>query len=128
MYVKICKKCGLIRLNPHWDKESYTNFYKNEYDKSREIIYDEDRLVEMFMLFEKANIKIFPKKILDIGAGDGIDLKRMREQLWLNNTEFYAIEPSEYCIKKLKKSKIKVISKVAEDNWDKKYTCFFDFI
>ena len=32
IFVSVCKKCGLVMLNPRWDEKSYSNFYEKEYD------------------------------------------------------------------------------------------------
>ncbi len=137
LFVEICRDCGLIRLNPHWDKRTYNAFYKVDYDFSRVSINSEskdsefrkERIIEFFMSLKKAKIKEFsPKTILDIGAGDGIDLECLRSFLLKKDSDFYTIEPSEACIKELKERGFKVIAKDGESNWNKKYKNFFDFI
>jgi len=138
LFVEICKNCGMIRLNPHWDKNSYNEYYKEEYDEtirpqiSSKKIDEElrkNRVVEIFMTFKKAGLKNFvPKNILDIGAGNGLDLECLKNSISNQNSSFFAIEPSDFCSKELSKKGFKVISRDAEDNWDKKYKNSFDYI
>lgn len=78
IFIEICKNCGLIKLNPHWDKQTYNKFYKQDYDSTRPEIGSQtkneelrkDRMLELFMSLKKAKIKRFsPAKILDVGGG-----------------------------------------------------------
>lgn len=61
-------------------------------------------------------------------GGDGLDLECIKSFLLRNNSKFYSIESSPLCITELNNKGFKVISKDAEDSWDKKYNDYFDFI
>jgi len=137
IFVEICKNCGLIKLNPHYDKKTYDAFYKSEYDTTRSSISSKskndelrkDRMIEFFMSLKKTNAKNFsPRTILDIGAGNGLDLECIKDFLLRQDSEFYSIEHTEFCINELNRKNFKVISKDGESNWDKNYKNYFDFI
>jgi 2-polyprenyl-3-methyl-5-hydroxy-6-metoxy-1,4-benzoquinol methylase len=137
LFLDICKDCGMIRLNPHWDKKSYNEYYKEEYDevirpqissKKNDEELRKNRMVEVFMTFKKAGLKNFsPKNILDIGAGNGLDLECLKNSM-SNKSSFFSIEPSDFCSKELNRKGFKVISRDAEDDWDESYRNHFDYI
>ncbi len=131
--VVLCKNCGLAYLNPRWDRESYLNFYKNDYDKyyrpaihSKKISVSEKenpiivRLRQYNLLTEKTNT------ILDIGSGEGQNLMDLKSNL--PNSTLFAIEPSAISQEHLITNKIVVISKDIDSDWDKNYIKKFDLI
>ena len=131
-FVSICKKCGLVRLNPHWTKQKYNTFYREEYDSSnRPLIFNEkikkSSLIQMRMCLKKANSKLIPQNILDIGSGTGENIISMKNLLW-PSAKYFAIEPSNFCKKKLIGNNISVLSSDVESNWVKEHKNKFDLI
>lgn len=117
--VVICKKCGLIFLNPRWTDEAYGKFYENDYrtlmGESKTPLEDclENELMHGSNLVSFAGD--FVKKgdlILDIGSSAGGILEAFRTS---KQAKVEGLEPTldraEFCRKKLK---IKVIEGVFE--------------
>jgi len=110
IFISHCVNCGLIYLNPRWNKKQYEKYYKYSYDKdyrktkNKEI---ENKNYEV-ILERLATNNYLPAnniKILDMGAGNGYGLAAIRKKFI--NAELYAIEPSEKAQKKLHQNKIK---------------------
>jgi len=135
--VSICKKCGLLYLNPRWDEKSYSNFYKNKYDKIyRASIFNENArgkrfgincAIEMCNILGSNNISIKDfKSFLDIGSGMGWFLEYFKSNL--NKSDLYAIETSPHCVSNLKKLGIQVITEDANTSWNSDYENFFNLV
>lgn len=134
----ICKKCGLLYLNPRWDEKSYSNFYKNKYDKLyRNSIFNENAkgkrfgnncAIEMCKILGRNNISIEGyDSFLDIGSGMGWFLEYFKSNL--NKSDLYAIEASPHCVNNLKKLGIQVITEDVNTSWNNTdYEGFFDLI
>lgn len=77
----ICKKCGLVYVNPRMDKASLTEFYKDEYRKS----YKPDRSSEAghamnaVQVLQRVVKDPYGKHFLDIGCSSGRLLAALRE-------------------------------------------------
>lgn len=88
--VVICKKCGLIQLNPRMNQESYNTFYDNEYrplysgnDQPSITFFKEQKgrgkkIIQH--IEEKAGIEIKNMFILEIGSGAGGILSAFKEK------------------------------------------------
>ncbi|MEN8225076.1 MAG: class I SAM-dependent methyltransferase [Bacteroidota bacterium] len=131
--VVLCKECGLGYLNPRWDKNSYLNFYKNEYDKYyRPHIIDKKagkavRDNDIIKRFERYNL--FPEhvnNILDIGSGEGTNLSDLGEHF--HESKLFAIEPSLTAQNNLKGSGIILVSDSIDSSWTEAYKGNFDLI
>lgn len=137
-HVCICKECGLSFLNPRWDKPTYLNFYKTEYDKyyrsenssQRSIIPLKQSLTSYYPIIKRIERLERGKqpfdKVLDVGSGDGSQLMAFIEQKVGN--EYYAIEPSAAYKAEIEKKGIKFISNDVDADWDKSYEGYFDLI
>lgn len=99
-YVSICKRCGLVYLNPRWTKAGYNYFYATEYDQYYR--YNEDEAAEK----ETRKAKVVWKRIsqyapqayksaLDIGCGLGWLLHHVASQV--EGLHIAGIEPSDSC-------------------------------
>lgn len=131
--VVLCKECGLGYLNPRWNSESYIQFYRNEYDKYyRPVLLKNDQSVieqnnPIATRLKKNNL--FPEKvhsILDIGCGEGVNLKYFKSLLPESN--LFAIEPSIESQKHLKKLGVTIIEEDVDTSWDNSYQDKFDII
>ncbi|MGZ3867025.1 MAG: class I SAM-dependent methyltransferase [Bacteroidia bacterium] len=134
--VVICKNCGFSYLNPRWNKQRYNYFYTKEYDTyyRPEVIksnykYDSASGIKT-IVSRSAGIINFKKdnlSILDIGAGMGDSLIYLKSSEG-KNSDYYAIESSEHCVKHLTENGIKVISTDVDSNWHEASTEKFDVI
>ena len=131
--VVICKNCGLSYLSPRLDKESYTDFYRHEYDRLyRSDIHRskpktatlpnpiEARLNSLGILKETAG------KILEIGSGAGENLLHFKSLF--PKSELYAIEPSEVSKKILQENKVTWIGGDVDQEWEGNYKETFDIV
>ncbi len=102
--VVICPNDGLVFLTPRWNKSTYNNFYKFEYDKYysttrilNKPMQDAIDLIDSRLAF--LNILVQNKKILDIGSGMGWLLAHFKHKY--TPLKLAAIEPSLECIQNL---------------------------
>jgi SAM-dependent methyltransferase len=96
--VVICKKCGLIYLNPRWPIETYQEFYKKDY---REVVEGEAlpyKELELYQRIHGSKILSFCSnfvndgdKVLDIGCACGGILFLFQK---FKNCDVYGIEPN----------------------------------
>lgn len=134
-YVVICKKCGFSYLNPRWNKKRYDHFYTVEYDNyyrpevKTSYNYDQYSSIKAILKrLEKLNLKPSgPDNILDIGSGMGDSLKYLKENIF-PEANYFAIEPSDFCIENLKKNGIEILSKDVDSNWQNGNENKYDFI
>ncbi len=129
-YVSICVKCGLVKLNPRWEKNKYQHFYKKKYDffyrgpeKSTKELFEIDLMSKGQKMRERLSNISLPKKIkmLDIGAGTGalfFSVPGNRE------VKSYAIEASKKCVPFLRSKGIAVVGTDFSDDFGNGY----DFI
>lgn len=131
--VVICKNCGLSYLSPRLDKESYTDFYRYEYDRLyRSDIHRskpkrttlpnpiEARLDRLGVLNESSG------KILEIGSGAGENLLHFKSLF--PKAELYAIEPSEVSKKILQDNEVTWIGGDVDQEWEGGYQKTFDIV
>lgn len=133
----ICKNCGLVYLNPRWDKKSYDSFYRDDYDKLfRPVVLNvnddilksaKDIASSLCNLIEQNNISLNSVcTVLDVGCGMGWFLDYFKNKY--NVSKLYAIEPSPHCIKNCNKFGIRMIAEDVDESWHNSYKGFFDFI
>jgi 2-polyprenyl-3-methyl-5-hydroxy-6-metoxy-1,4-benzoquinol methylase len=134
--VVICKVCGFSYLNPRWTVERYNKFYAKEYDN----YYREDtvslpekhiefRSIQIIIkrLEERGLLPVNPKTILDIGSGMGHSLIYLKKNRFAA-AEYFAIEPSEQCIRHLKSNNINVLTNDVFSKWEMGREKKFDVI
>lgn len=131
--VVLCRNCGLGYLNPRWTAESYIKFYQEDYDTyyrptmSKDMQSWEQQQNPMMLRLE--SLGVIPnnvQSILDIGSGEGLNLKFLGREF--PNAKQYAIEPSQESQLLLKKSGVDVISESVDTDWNVEYTGKFDII
>jgi len=85
---QICKSCGLVFLNPHFDDKTYSEFYQKEY---RSLYDNEEEGTNRLFDGEYSNgkniykyirneINIKNKTVIEIGVGAGGTLKYFKEK------------------------------------------------
>ena len=133
LQVVICTNCGLSYLNPRWTKEKYLKFYKEEYDKYyRPNLAANDKVtdaasnpilnrIKQFNLYENN-----ASHILDIGSGEGNNLKAIR-QIY-EEADLYAIEPSPDAQTMLKNDGVEILDHDVDGDWDRETRGKFDLI
>lgn len=133
VHVCICKKCGFSFLNPRWTENTYMNYYTYDYDKhyrSKPILLSPERdsgsYHSLYLRLEKRFKTFSPKRILDIGSGDGSKIAYLKEKY--PEAALYAIEPSEAYKTQIENRGIHFISNDVNANWDASYNGFFDLI
>ncbi|MCK4996955.1 class I SAM-dependent methyltransferase, partial [Candidatus Pacearchaeota archaeon] len=121
IFVSVCKKCGLVMLNPRWDEKSYSNFYEKEYDRYyRENIGKENNLNSVEILDRISKFVKNKKNILDIGSGSGYISSYIKKELEFSFVD--AIESSENAKRILLQKNINHVSNfLKEYHTDKKY-------
>jgi SAM-dependent methyltransferase len=137
-HVCICKECGLSFLNPRWDKPTYFNFYKTEYDKyyrsenssQKSPIPLKQSMTSYYPIIKRierlGREKQSFDKVLDVGSGDCSQLMAFIEQKV--GKEYYAIEPSVEYKAEIEKKGVKFIANDVDTDWDKSYEGYFDLI
>jgi len=130
-HVVICRNCGLTYLNPRWNKERLNHFYENEYDSyyrpNMKADLEKSLYIPMYHRLKGLNLQMEKMKtILDIGSGEGNNLKYIMEQM--PAASYYAIEPSPSCRETLKSMNVNILGVDAEAEFDQKYTGYFDLI
>lgn len=125
LFVSICRDCGLVFLNPRWNKERYARFYREEYDKfyRSKVTYNEvdvqkTNLPKAEYIIERTR-SFLPQPfttLLDIGAGNGIFLDYLKRKY--KDIKLYAIEPSPICINQLVNNLgVELVSVDANSDW-----------
>lgn len=88
--VYLCKTCGLLQTNPHFDEQSYGEFYqKNFFQLYKNMLSPTDEYLDskkksgekIFKFLESQNL--LPEKgalILEVGCGTGAGLSYFRDQ------------------------------------------------
>ncbi len=87
IYPVICE-CGLVYLNPRWDKNTYSEFYTENYDELYRLDDKEDYGVEGITMHMKevygrcCNLidTSDMKNIIDIGSGSGYGFDFLRKK------------------------------------------------
>jgi SAM-dependent methyltransferase len=131
-HVVICKKCGLAYLNPRWNHKSYLKFYQYEYDKyyRPQVLNGNLRLNKENSIYTRlSKVKLIanhPRKILDIGSGEGNNLIFFKSNF--QDSELFAIEPSIESQNQLKRNNVTVIGSDVESSWNANYKNTFDLI
>jgi SAM-dependent methyltransferase len=137
-YLAICKNCGLAYQNPRWSKESILKFYQESYDKYyRPTFLKQDLSLEEYELYKWGfnpllnRIAPFLNKkeglnILDIGSGEGTNLKYLGHKL--PNSDLFAIEPSHDALSSLTEKKITVLSNDVDSDWHLSANKKFDIV
>ncbi len=99
----ICKKCGLVFLNPVMNAESYADFYEHSYRKllqaykNKDVAWDLDKNFEAsarlgsFLANELGNY-IKPRLMIEVGSSTGGILAGFKESI--QGLEIMGIEPS----------------------------------
>ena len=131
--VVICKNCGLTYLNPRWTKEKYLKFYQEDYDKYyRPNMKTDDRVTEaasnpiILRIKERELFRKEAQHILDIGSGEGNNLKALRQVY--KKARFYAIEPSPEAQESLKREHVEILHHDVDGDWDTTNKGKFDLI
>jgi len=130
-HVVICRRCGLTYLNPRWNKERLTHFYEKEYDNFYRPSMNADAAQSLYIpMYERLKSQNFKlenmEHILDIGSGEGNNLKYIIDQL--PNARFYAIEPSPTCRTALQALNVNILGTDAEEEFAPKFHGYFDLI
>ncbi len=130
-HVVICRQCGLTYLNPRWNKARLTKFYEQEYDSyyrpSMSSDSEKSLYIPMYERLKSKKIELSKmNNILDVGSGEGNNLKHIIEQL--PQASFYAIEPSPTCRNALKEINVNILGTDVEQEFDTKFHGFFDLI
>ena len=106
-----CKNCELEFFTPL----VFENIYSNEkfdaygnFHKGREEIPEWTKNV--IAILKKLNISLKNKKILEVGAGDGINFIAFKKEFSISEDNYHAIELDEKSIKVCKKRGIKNIT------------------
>lgn len=132
-YSCICTNCGLVYLNPRWDKERYNYFYQYEYDQyyrnnAKEDAEDPKRFDRIKQIIERLNNDGYYsfENVLDIGSGMGYSLE------WLDKNNMasglYAIESSKMCQVNLRNLGVNIISTDVDEPWHLNCNISFDLI
>ncbi|MCB0653389.1 MAG: class I SAM-dependent methyltransferase [Saprospiraceae bacterium] len=128
-HVVICRKCGLVFLNPRWSAERYRKFYETEYDQFYRGGSGGEETV--FQIVERLKAGSFfpvnPGKILDIGSGKGASLTYLKNHHY-PEAQYFAIEPSVICQEVLKQNGIELVADQIEKDWEDGYQEEFDFV
>lgn len=130
-HVVVCRQCGLTYLNPRWNKARLTKFYEQEYDKYYRPTMNSDVQKSSYIsMYERIKSKGYEldniKNVLDVGSGEGNNLKFIIKQM--PKAEFYAIEPSPTCRKALKEINVNILGTDVDQEFDPTFRGFFDFI
>lgn len=125
-HVKICPKDGMVFLSPRWSKEKYLSFYQKDYDRfyrkadKAQNANDVDvyqRIKTICHRMDNLNLNNPDwRSALDIGAGMGWSLDYLRDN-YPQFENFYAIEASEDCLKRLTEAGIHVLAKDLDEDW-----------
>ncbi len=133
-YVSICPRCGLVYLNPRWNKNRYFEFYAKEYDKyyRPQIFVDESKELRyattktILDRLNEYNLNSF-KSVLDIGCGMGWSLDFIAQRV--KGISLAGIESSDYCIDNLvNKVGGELLSNDVDSDWHSDYYGLFDLI
>jgi len=114
--ISLCKNDGLLYINPRWSQSRYDYFYEKEYiNATNELTPDSSRDRGVWDLLKFLGLDHEPafSAALDIGAGCGHMLKRLKEEV--PNCSSYAIEPDKNNIKSLETLGVKVLDRKIED-------------
>lgn len=139
IFPRICKGCGLVYLNPRWNKNMYNELYKEHYDEQYRLENKPDYGIEgvilnMEEIWERiigsCNDKYLGeiKNVLDVGCGSGYGLKYLKDQI--GNIKIYGIESSPLCCRTLQSSEIgaKLVTTDFDSNWIESHLNRFDLI
>lgn len=123
-YVTICPNDGLVFLNPRWTKDQYMHFYMHEYDfYYRPQVLDKEteeykygKIKEICVRLEEANLLKNRSSVFDIGSGMGWSLDWLKKK-YPQFHSFFAIEPSEACIKNLAQLGVELVARDIDNDW-----------
>jgi len=78
----ICKKCGLVFLNPRMNRDELDRFYQTQYTLLPNIskIWKEYRERQIEFIEKKIRDKLHSKKVLDVGSSHGLFLKILKDK------------------------------------------------
>jgi len=130
-----CEICGFKHLDPVPSKEEIKEYYKRQYyQKKIPKLLDpekEEKEIEWTNLWYKDRLQTFnkyirekPKRLLDVGYGNGFFLKFMRENGW----EVFGIEPSLKASEYACSLDLNVFNTTLEEFTDDKWFNYFDAI
>jgi len=130
-HVVICRQCGLTYLNPRWNEVRLMNFYENEYDSyyrpDMNVATENSLYLPVYERLKAQDVQLEnTRNILDIGSGEGNNLKYLMEKL--PQAEYYAIEPSKACQRTLKAMNVKILGGDVGQDFDPKFEGYFDLI
>ena len=126
-YLSICRRDGMVLLNPRWTEAGYRYFYEQCYDSLyRSVIlrketndqkYEKARImgprIDDMLAFKKA------RSVLDIGAGMGWTLQWLQQEHGFE--ELYAIEPSLHCAENVRSNvSAELVARDITEKWEVK--------
>lgn len=130
-FVSICRRDGLVYLNPRWTPERYDHFYRHEYDRhyrpnaGRES--DAARYGMICRIAEWMDVaRAKPASILDVGAGMGWSLDHLSRLL--PEAKRAAVEASPRCVAHLRSLGVEVLSTDVDGDWDTASAGAFDLV
>lgn len=130
--IVICKTCGLVYLNPRWDKYRYDRYYKREYyynssdqlKPKKKIISTQEKRGKFILEFIKGMIDLQEEsKVLEVGCGAGGILYTLKS---LVGCQVFGIEPSKNWDDHLKKIGVQKVYNSSLENYELEMT--FDCI
>lgn len=120
----MCKKCGLMYMNPRPNSRFWLDYYKNEKTSSANTfhsIQNDDRHSLLSEELEKFLLKQLKHKkngkFLDVGCGQGDLLLKLNLSGW----ELWGLEQSKYAAKIASDKGLKIINKRIEQVKEEKY-------
>lgn len=126
----ICKNCGLAYLNPRWNKQTYSDYYKSKYDEKYRSNADSIKIPPINPIIErfKEHKNLFEKQlnVLDIGCGNGENLIAIKSKY--SKASLFGIEPSLNAKQILAKNDIRFIATDADMDWENAYNEYFDIV
>jgi 2-polyprenyl-3-methyl-5-hydroxy-6-metoxy-1,4-benzoquinol methylase len=130
-----CETCGFIHLDPIPSKEEIKEYYERQYyqEKIPKLLNPEKEAKELEwsklwyrdrLLTLNKYVGDEPKRMLDVGCGNGFFLKFMKENGW----EVFGIEPSLKASEYARSLDINVFNATLEEFSDNKWFNYFDAI
>jgi SAM-dependent methyltransferase len=101
-----CSRCGFVKYDTPLNQEDYNKFYEDYFYSPSYISRKIDENEENYIINIIENISSYTNKqnkIFDIGCGNGLLLKKLKE---LGSNSLYGIDLSESCVELLKKGGI----------------------
>ena len=134
----ICRRCGLVYLNPQASAKEYEDYYQQSYIRERHNVYELNQAIkrlerkksyqrrEIFLDFIKPYFNQH-SRILDIGCGWGTFLKVIKDKV---GCDVEGVEPSSLCSEVANKYyKVRVFNGGLDDYFEKQDSAKqFDFV